>query len=161
MADYNYELLVSNYLSTDYESQSTAKGRMSFKGNILYSYQSKLFKRIVPNVYILDKGISHYSVTSAKHTSKALQQMPNDVVIYRTYIDNSVEQNVLCYVADIKYFISKFKRARKTKLGHQLIIRKLYAEVQSYMDFYKFDKRTTAYKQFKQLFAIMFEAKVI
>ncbi len=157
---YDYTGLIIGYLSGSIDSWSTAGGRMSFKGDILYSYKYKLFQRIAPNTYILDAAISKYSVTTAKHTMRILYAMPHNVTIYRTYIDKPIQQNVLSYISDIKYLISKFTRARNTKFQWQKHIHKSYAELQSYIEFYKLDKRTAAYRQFKQLFAIMFEAKV-
>ena len=134
---------------------------MSFKGDTLYSYESKLFQRVGPNTYILDVATSSYSVTTAKHTSRILRSMPSDVTIYHTYIDNPVWQNVAMYVVNIKFLIGQFKRARSTKSVKQKLVIKKYNELQSYIEFVKLDKRTSAYRQFKQLFAIMFEAKCL
>ena len=158
---YNYTTLINNYINQSFPYASTAQGRMSFKGDTLYSYRSKLFQRIAPNTYVLDVTISKYSVTTAKHTMRILRAMPSNTVIYRTYIDNDPLSNVLSYISDIKYLISKFTRAGNTKFQWQKHIHKSYAELQSYIKFYKLDKRTAAYRQFKQLFAIMFEAKVL
>ncbi len=158
---YDYTTLIRSYVNKSATVSSTAAGRMSFKGDILYSYKSKLFQRIAPNTYILDVAISKYSITTAKHTNRILQTMPSNVTIYRTYIDKPIQQNVLSYISDIKYLISKFTRARSTKPQWQKHINRTYAELQSYIEFYKLDKRTTAYRQFKQLFVIMFEAKVL
>ena len=158
---YDYTTLIYDYINQSAPNGSTAQGRMSFKGDTLYSYKSKLFQRIAPNTYILDVAISKYSITTAKHTMRILQTMPSNTVIYRTYIDNDPISNVIDYVSDIKYLISKFTRARSTKPQWQKHIHRTYAELQSYIEFYKLDKRTAAYRQFKQLFAIMFEAKVL
>ena len=158
---YNYSSLIFNYLHKSDTTGTTAQGRMSFKGDTLYSYKSKLFQRIAPNTYILDVAISKYSVTTAKHTMRILRAMPGNATIYRTCIDNDPISNVIDYISGIKYLISKFTRARSTKFQWQKHIHKSYAELQSYIEFYKLDKRTTAYRQFKQLFAIMFEAKCL
>ena len=158
---YDCTTLIYNYINQSFPYASTAQGRMSFKGDTLYSYKSKLFQRIAPNTYILDVAISKYSVTTAKHTMRILRAMPSNVTIYRTYIDNDPISNVIDYISDIKYLISKFTRARSTKPQWQKHIHRTYVELQSYIEFYKLDKRTTAYRQFKQLFAIMFEAKVL
>ena len=158
---YNYTTLIDNYINQYAPDGTTAQGRMSFKGDILYSYKSKLFQRIAPNTYILDAAISKYSVTTAKHTSRILYAMPDNVTIYRTYIGNPIQQNVLSFISHIKYSISKFTRARSTKPQWQKHIHRTYADLQSYIEFVKLDKRTSAYRQFKQLFAIMFEAKVL
>ena len=158
---YNYDSLIIYYINQSFPYASTAQGRMSFKGDTLYSYKSKLFQRIAPNTYVLDAAISKYSVTTAKHTSRILYAMPSNATIYRTYIGKPIQQNVLSYISDIKYFISKFTRARSTKPQWQKHIHRTYAELQSYIEFYKLDKRTAAYRQFKQLFAIMFEAKCL
>ena len=158
---YNYDSLIIDYINQSAPDGSTAQGRMSFKGDTLYSYKSKLFQRIAPNTYVLDVAISKYSITTAKHTMRILQAMPSNVTIYRTYIDNDPISNVIDYVSDVKYLISKFTRARSTKPQWQKHIHRTYAELQSYIEFYKLDKRTTAYRQFKQLFAIMFEAKCL
>lgn len=158
---YDYTGLIIGYLSGSIDSWSTAQGRMSFNGDILYSYKSKLFQRIGPNTYILDVAISKYSITTAKYTMRILRAMPSNVTIYRTCIDNDPISNVIDYISDIKYLISKFTRARSTKPQWQKHIHRTYVELQSYIEFYKLDKRTTAYRQFKQLFAIMFEAKVL
>ena len=158
---YNYTTLIYSYINKSSTNGSTAQGRMSFKGDILYSYKSKLFQRIAPNTYVLDVAISKYSVTTAKHTMRILRAMPSNVVIYRTCIDNDPISNVIDYVSDIKYSINKFTRARSTKPQWQKHIHRTYVELQSYIEFYKLDKRTTAYRQFKQLFVIMFEAKVL
>ena len=158
---YDYTTLIYDYINQSFPYASTAHGRMSFKDDILYSYKSKLFQRIAPHTYILDVEISKYSVTTAKHTMRILRAMPNNTVIYRTCIDNDPISNVIDYVSDIKYLISKFTRARSTKFQWQKHIHRTYAELQSYMEFYKVDKRTTAYKQFKQLFVILFEAKCL
>ena len=158
---YNYSTLSNDYINQSFPYASTAQGRMSFKGDTLYSYKSKLFQRIAPHTYVLDTAISKYSVTTAKHTSRILYAMPSNVTIYRTCIDNDPTSNVIDYVTDIKYSISKFTRARSTKPQWQKHINRTYAELQSYIEFYKLDKRTTAYRQFKQLFVIMFEAKVL
>ncbi len=157
---YNYTGLIYDYISGVHSSGYTAHGRMSFKGDTLYSYKSKLFQRVSPNTYILDVATRSYSVTTAKHTSRILRSMPSDVTIYHTYIDNPVWQNVAIYVTDLKYLIGQFKRARSTKSTKQKLVIRKYNELQSYIEFIKLDKRTSAYKQFKQLFAIMFEAKV-
>ena len=158
---YNYTILIYNYINQSAPDGTTAQGRMSFKGDILYSYKSKLFQRIAPNTYVLDVAISKYSVTTAKHTMRILRALPSNTVIYRTCIDNDPISNVIDYVSDVKYSISKFTRARSTKPQWQKHIHRTYAELQSYIEFYKLDKRTTAYRQFKQLFAIMFEAKCL
>ena len=158
---YNYDSLIIDYINQSFSYASTAQGRMSFRENTLYSYKSKLFQRIAPNTYILDVAISKYSVTTAKHTNLILLAMPRSAVIYRTCIDNDPISNVIDYISDIKYLISKFTRARNTKFQWQKHIHRTYAELQSYIEFYKLDKRTTAYRQFKQLFAIMFEAKCL
>ena len=158
---YDYTTLIYDYINQSFPYASTAEGRMSFKGDTLYSYESKLFQRIAPNTYILDVAISKYSITTAKHTMRILRAMPSNVTIYRTCIDNDPISNVIDYISDIKYLISKFTRARSTKFQWQKHIHRTYAELQSYIEFYKLDKRTTAYRQFKQLFAIMFEAKVL
>ena len=158
---YNYDKLISSYLTQSAESGVTAEGRMSFRGDTLYSYKSKLFQRIGPNTYILDVATRNYSVTTAKHTNRILRSMPSDVTIYYTYIDNQVWQNVVMYIIELKFFIGQFKRARTTKSAKQKLVRSKYNELQSYIEFTKLDKRTSAYKQFKQLFAIMFEAKVL
>ena len=158
---YDYLSLIYDYINQSAPDGYTAQGRMSFKGDILYSYKSKLFQRIAPNTYVLDVAISKYSVTTAKHTMRILRTMPSNTVIYRTCIDNDPISNVIDYVSDIKYLISKFTRARSTKPQWQKQIHKSYAELQSYIEFYKLDKRTAAYRQFKQLFAIMFEAKCL
>ena len=157
---YDYTTLICNYINQSVPIGSTAQGRMSFKGNTLYSYKSKLFQRVGPNTYILNVATRSYSVTTAKHTTRILRSMPSDVTIYHTYIDNPVWQNVAIYVTDIKYLIGQFKRARSTKSAKQKLVLRKYNELQSYIEFIKLDKRTSAYKQFKQLFAIMFEAKV-
>lgn len=161
MSNYDYTTLIHDYINQSSTNGSTAQGRMSFKGGILYSYKSKLFQRIASNTYILDVAISKYSVTTAKHTMRILRAMPSNVVIYRTCIDNDPISNVIDYVSDIKYSINKFTRARSTKPQWQKHIYRTYAELQSYIEFYKLDKRTAAYRQFKQLFVIMFEAKVL
>ena len=158
---YDYTGLIDNYLTQSTNSWSTAQGRMSFKGDILYSYKSKLFQRIAPNTYVLDVAISKYSVTTAKHTMRILRAMPSNTVIYRTCIDNDPISNVIDYISDIKYLISKFTLAKSTKSQWHENIHRTYAELQSYIEFYKLDKRITAYRQFKQLFAIMFEAKCL
>ena len=158
---YDYTTLIYDYINQSFPYASTAQGRMSFKGDTLYSYKSKLFQRIAPHTYILDVAISKYSVTTAKHTMRILRALPSNVTIYRTYINNDPISNVIDYVSDIKYSISKFTRARSTKFQWQKHIHKSYTELQSYIEFYKLDKRTTAYRQFKQLFAIMFEAKCL
>ena len=158
---YNYDSLITDYINQSAPDGSTAQGRMSFKGDTLYSYKSKLFQRIAPNTYILDTVISKYSIATAEHTMRILRAMPSNVTIYRTCIDNDPISNVIDYVSDIKYSISKFTRARSTKPQWQKHIHRTYAELQSYMEFYKLDKRTAAYRQFKQLFAIMFEAKCL
>lgn len=158
---YDYNTLINDYINQSFPYTSTAQGRMSFKGGTLYSYKSKLFQRIAPNTYILDVAISKYSVTTAKHTMRILQAMPSNVVIYRTCIDNDPISNVVDYMSDIKYLINKFTRARSTKPQWQKHIHRTYAELQSYIEFYKLDKRTAAYRKFKQLFAIMFEAKCL
>ena len=158
---YDYTTLIYDYINQSAPIGSTAQGRMSLKGDTLYSYKSKLFQRIAPNTYVLDVAISKYSVTTAKHTMRILQTMPSNTVIYRTYIDNDPISNVIDYISDIKYLISKFTRARNTKFQWQKHIHKSYAELQSYIKFYKLDKRTAAYRQFKQLFVILFEAKVL
>ena len=158
---YDYTTLIHDYINQSSTNGTTAQGRMSFKGDTLYSYKSKLFQRIAPNTYVLDVAISKYSVTTAKHTSRILYAMPSNTVIYRTYIDNDPISNVIDYVSDIKYLISKFTRARSTKPQWRKQINRTYAELQSYMEFYNLDKRTTAYRQFKQLFVIMFEAKCL
>ena len=158
---YDYTTLIYDYINQSAPDGSTAQGRMSFKGDTLYSYKSKLFQRIAPNTYILDVTISKYSVTTAKHTMRILRAMPSNATIYRTYIDNDPISNVIDYVSDIKYLISKFTRARNTKPQWQKHIHRTYAELQSYIEFYELDKRTAAYRQFKQLFAIMFEAKCL
>lgn len=158
---YDYTGLIDNYLTQSTNSGDTAGGRMSFKGDTLYSYKSKLFQRVGPNTYILDVATRSYSVTTAKHTTRILRNMPSNTVIYRTYIDNDPISNVIDYISDIKYLISKFTRARSIKPQWQKHIHKSYAELQSYIEFYKLDKRTAAYRQFKQLFAIMFEAKCL
>lgn len=158
---YDYTTLIYDYINQSTPIGSTAQGRMSFNGDILYSYKSKLFQRIAPNTYILDVAISKYSVTTAKHTMRILRAMPSNVTIYRTYIDNDLISNVVDYISDVKYLISKFTRARNTKSQWQKHIKRTYAELQSYIEFYKLDKRTAAYRQFKQLFAIMFEAKCL
>ena len=158
---YKYTTLIYNYINQSAPNGTTAQGRMSFKGDTLYSYKSKLFQRIAPNTYILDVAISKYSVTTAKHTMRILRAMPSNTTIYRTYIDQPIQQNVLSYISDIRYLISKFTRARNTKFQWQKQINRTYAELQSYIEFYKVDKRTTAYRQFKQLFTIMFEAKCL
>ena len=158
---YNYDSLIIDYINQSAPDGTTAQGRMSFKGDILYSYKSKLFQRIAPNTYVLDVAISKYSVTTAKHTMRILRALPSNVTVYRTYIDNDPISNVIDYVSDIKYLISKFTRARNTKPQWQKHIHRTYADLQSYIEFYKLDKRTTAYRQFKQLFAIMFEAKCL
>ena len=158
---YNYTTLIHDYINQSAPDGSTAQGRMSFKGDTLYSYKSKLFQRIAPNTYVLDVAISRYSVTTAKHTELILYTMPSNVTIYRTCIDNDPISNVIDYISDIKYLISKFTRARSTKPQWQKHIHHTYAELQSYIEFYKLDKRTTAYRQFKQLFVIMFEAKCL
>ena len=158
---YDYTTLICNYINQSFPYASTAQGRMSFKGDILYSYKSKLFQRIAPNTYVLDVAISKYSVTTSRHTNLILRNMPSNVTIYRTCIDNDPISNVIDYISDIKYSISKFTRARSTKFQWQKHIHKSYAELQSYIEFYELDKRTTAYRQFKQLFAIMFEAKCL
>ena len=158
---YDYLSLIDNYINQSAPDGITAQGRMSFKGDTLYSYKSKLFQRIAPNTYVLDAAISKYSITTAKHTSRILHAMPSNVTIYRTCIGNDPISNVIDYISDIKYSISKFTRARSTKPQWQKHINRTYAELQSYIEFYKLDKRTTAYRQFKQLFAIMFEAKVL
>ena len=157
---YDYTTLICNYINQSVPIGSTAQGRMSFKGNTLYSYKSKLFQRVGPNTYILNVATRSYSVTTAKHTTRILRSMPSDVTIYHTYIDNPVWQNVAIYVTDIKYRIGQFKRARSTKSAKQKLVLRKYNELQSYIEFIKLDKRTSAYRQFKQLFAIMFEAKV-
>ena len=158
---YDYTTLIYDYINQSAPDGSTAQGRMSFKGDTLYSYKSKLFQRIAPNTYILDVAISKYSITTAKHTMRILRAMPDNVTIYRTCIDNGPISNVIDYVSDIKYSIGKFTRARSTKPQWQKHINRTYTELQSYIEFYKLDKRTTAYRQFKQLFAIMFEAKCL
>ena len=158
---YNYDSLIIDYINQSFSYASTAQGRMSFREDTLYSYKSKLFKRIAPNAYILDVAISKYSVTTAKHTMRILRAMPSNVTIYRTCIDNDPISNVIDYISDVKYLISKFTRARSTKPQWQKHIHRTYAELQSYIEFYKLDKRTTAYRQFKQLFTIMFEAKIL
>ena len=158
---YAYIPLINDYINQSFPYASTGHGRMSFKGDTLYSYKSKLFQRIAPNTYILDVAISKYSVTTAKHTMRILRDMPSNATIYRTYIDNDPISNVVDYISDIKYLISKFTKARSTKPQWQKQIKRTYAELQSYIEFYKLDKRTTAYRLFKQLFAIMFEAKCL
>ena len=158
---YDYTTLIYDYINQSSTNGSTAQGRMSFKGDTLYSYKSKLFQRIAPNTYILDVAISKCSVTTAKHTMHILRAMPSNVTIYRTYIGNDPISNVIDYLSDIKYLISKFTRARNTKFQRHKHIHRTYADLQSYIEFYKLDKRTTAYRQFKQLFVILFEAKCL
>ena len=158
---YDYTTLIYDYINQSATIGSTTQGKMSFKGDILYSYKSKLFQRIAPNTYILDVAISKCSVTTAKHTMHILRAMPSNTVIYRTCIDNDPISNVIDYISDIKYLIGKFTRARNTKPQWQKHIHRTYAELQSYIKFYKLDKRTTAYRQFKQLFVILFEDKCL
>lgn len=158
---YNYDSLITDYINQSAPKGETAQGRMSFKSDTLYSYKSKLFQRIAPNTYILDVAISKYSVTTAKHTMRILRAMPSNTVIYRTCIDNDPISNVIDYISNIKYLISRFTRARSTKPQWQKQINRTYAELQSYIEFVKLDKRTSAYRQFKQLFVIMFEAKCL
>ncbi len=74
---YDYTTLIRSYVNKSAPDGTTAQGRMSFKGDTLYSYESKLFQRIAPNTYVLDVAISKYSVTTAKHTNRILRSMPS------------------------------------------------------------------------------------
>ena len=57
---YNYTTLIYNYINQSTPIGSTAEGRMSFKGDTLYSYKSKLFHGIGPTTYILNLPICKY-----------------------------------------------------------------------------------------------------
>ena len=87
---YEYETLISNYLKcvtdptiTDPPTvyTSTAKGRMSFKGNYLYSYRTAVAKYVpIKNNGVLLVTTTKYSCTTTRHLN-ILYSVTNDKIL--------------------------------------------------------------------------------
>jgi len=155
---YDYTKLTQDFLAQTNSSGSTAQGRMSYNGNILYSYNSKL--AIIHNKHLLvDYDISKCSATASKQASKllAFNTLPTFFVDLSDLTKTTVEGKHKYITAIIR----QYDKARSNKSKHRIRLLALYQDLLDYHEFIKTDKRTKLYKHHLTIFRQLFERKLL
>ena len=161
IGQYDYKGLVQTFIEQSQSKGKTASGRMSFESNRLYSYNSLLAKLDVSNkVLLIDKDISTYSKTS-KHHTRILSSYVQSLSIFVIDFANTPKENLISYVENIEHLIVKYNRAKLTKHNYKQRIITQYHEATAYANYTNVDKRTTEYHKLKQVFAKLFELKLL
>jgi hypothetical protein len=154
---YSYTRLGKKFLAQTKPSGSTAQGRMSYKGNILYSYNSKL--AIIKDKHLLiDYDISHYSATTSKQTSKLLAI--NNLPIFYVNLSDLHKTTIESKHYNLANKFGQYDRARCNKAYYKAQLVALYQDLLNYHKFIKTDKRTKLYKRHLSIFQQMFDRKL-
>lgn len=110
---YDYDNLIRSYLVQDRPSATTAGDRMSYSGNTLYSYSSKL--AVIHDrselILFIDKDLVGYSVTTSKQISR-LYKFINSWSTFVISFSQSPVDNLTEYWKDVNTLIGKYNRAR-------------------------------------------------
>lgn len=161
IGQYDYEGLCKAYINQTHIKGTTAQNRMSFYVTGLYSYDSLMAELDdVNKVLLINLSIAHYSKTS-KRQLQILTNVASNYTIFQIDLDLTPSQNLIKYVERLHILLAQYTRARKFKYIRKLRIIRTYEEAQAYINYIQIDKRTKPYKQFKQFFNTMFEAKIL
>lgn len=163
IGQYDYYDLCDAFINQLYIKGKTAQGRMSFNGTKLYSYNSLLaILDTNTNTLLVDYEVAKYSNTSKRHFNVCYDSVPN-YTVFQINLNLTSSQNLTLYLERLNIIFIQYHRARKVKYKnlHKIRLLALYNEAQSYIKYTNLDKRTKPYKQFKQFFNTMFEAKLL
>lgn len=162
IGSYDYEGLIKAFLIQSQTSGSTARGRMSFHGNKLYSYSSILAElRTIPSgetVLFIDNYISNCSITTSKHTNKLLSI--NWLPTRMWNLGFGYEDNLEKIMQEIDELLIKHKRARSNK---PYIRKDILSKYRSFKPIFiegGLDKRSKLYKKYKKLPFVLFANKI-
>lgn len=160
---YDYNGLIAEYLSQSKESSSTAKGRLSFRGHKLYSYNSLLAKLNLSNrIVYIDKHIANYSITSAKHTSRLIHQANAiKLYIYKLNLDLSNNEVLDEYIDDVYATVEKLFRARTKQSIYKQKVHSTLDTIEQFKSDHTIDKRKKPYKRLIKLIQYLFKYKLL
>jgi len=140
IGQYDYEGLIKSYLLQDRLNAKTATNRMSYKGKILYSYNTELAQiyNFENKILLVDEGTATYSHTSAKHANK-LKIIAKEFnwQVFVIDLGYTPSDNLREYWKDVKDYIGSFKRSRKYKEMARQKTLDLITEAKEYAEVYK------------------------
>jgi len=159
IGSYDYEGLIKSYLNQDRKYAKTASGRLSYEGNILYSYNTRIAEILNNNILLMDNNATNHSATTSKQVNKLKSLITKHTIINVVDLDTKITIN--WYLID--NLIQKYKRARSQ---HKLDmyanqIKGYYNQILWQLNYYEIDKRTKQYKYKYKIYKQLFELKLL
>lgn len=130
-----------------------------YKDKNIYSYDSLLGTiDDKSKVLFIDNYIKSYSITTAKQTSKLVNNAlrSNYKVLYIP-LNLSPKEIIMFYWEEVEKYIVKYTRAYKTKESYKILIKRALEEAEFYADYIKFDKNSEEYKYKNKLIEELFK----
>lgn len=160
---YDYQGLCEDFLKQADSSGTTAQTRLSYRGNVLYSYNSQLARlQTMPShgtMLFINNRIKDYSSTTARQT-RILLSVNSYPVRYWNF-GLSDEANINLIYERIDELIGKYERARVLKDVHKQFIHEYYHSLKPILNDCGIDKRTKLYKQYLKLPFKLFAHKLL
>ena len=148
VGQYDYEGLIKSYLLQDRLNAKTATNRMSYKGKILYSYETKLAQiyNFENKILLIDGGTATYSHTSIEHDHK-LKTIAKELnwQVFVIDLDYTPSDNLREYWKDVEDYIGSFKRSRMYKEIARQKTLDLIAEARAYAKLYNLNSNIPKY----------------
>jgi len=164
-SSYDYYELCKEWLSQQYDENSTAQNRMHYYKTRLYSFQTLLAEIQDDGVVLIDNYCAKYSNTSKKHTSNLLEALYNEDIQF--YVVNDIYDitNIEDSVDIVKEYITKYKRARLdyTRDNWRIQAKGKVAELKDYIAYLASRNLATKEhtKQVTELFELLFKEKML
>ena len=151
--------VVIHYLLQQIPYCSNRQKTFSYQGKDIYSYSSLL--GIIDDkakVLFIDIYIKGYSVTTAKQTSKLVNNAlrSNYKVLYLP-LHLSPKKTIMFYWEEVEKYIAKYIRAYKVKEPYKLLIKRTLEEAEYYADYIKLNKNSKEYKYKNKLTEELFK----
>ena len=140
--------VVTKYLEQQISHCSNRQKTFSYEHKEIYSYSSLL--GIIDDktkVLFIDIYIKGYSVTTAKQTSKLVNDaLRSNYKVLHLPLHLSPKKTIMFYWEEVEKYIAKYIRAYKVKEPYKLLIKRTLEEAEYYADYVKFDKNSEEYK---------------
>ena len=151
--------VVTKYLEQQISHCSNRQKTFSYKNKDIYSYSSLL--GIIDDktkVLFIDIYIKGYSVTTAKQTSKLVNNAlrSNYKVLYLPLHLNP-KKTIMFYWEEVEKYIAKYVRAYKIKEQYKFLIKRTLEEAEYYADYVRLNKNSEEYKYKNKLTEELFK----
>jgi len=164
-SSYDYYELCKEWLSQQYDENSTARNKMHYCKTRLYSFQTLLAEIQDDGVVLIDNYCAKYSSTSKKHTSKLLKALYDEDIQFYVVKDIYNITTIEDSVDIVKEYITKYKRARLdyTRYNWRIQAKGKVEGLKNYIAYLASRKLATKEhtKQVTELFELLFKEKLL